>query len=210
MARKKWFLPYKANRLNYEDVGAMPYLVKHDIGFSGDKLFQAVKWNGPNSGTFTLVGEVHSAGETAGYGQRAKAADTRKARAKAVADARRLAGVSGSKQNPVQVLTIRHQAGFGYYIMSPEGIHLHVRIGTKIVSYFSTQKEAKQVAVQLANTYFGKQNPSWRRTVKRIKSARKRTARELGERYEDFPSRMKQVWKDRRKLSRTRTNRRRY
>lgn len=96
MARGKWFLPYRRSRLNYEDVGVMPYLVQHDIGFNGDKLFRAVKWNGPNSGTFSLVGEVHSAGDTAGYGKKAKAADTRKAHAKAVADAKQLAG----KQNP--------------------------------------------------------------------------------------------------------------
>lgn len=92
MARGKWFLPYKANKLNYEDVGYSPYFVQHDIGFSGDKIFRAVKWNGPNSGTFTLVGEPHSAGDTAPYGKRARAADTRKARAKAVSDVHRLAG----------------------------------------------------------------------------------------------------------------------
>jgi len=96
MARGKWFLPYKKNRINYEDIGVLPYLVQHDIGFNGDKLFRVVKWNGPGSGTFSLVGETHSAGDTAGYGKRATASDTRKARARAVADARRLAG----KQNP--------------------------------------------------------------------------------------------------------------
>jgi len=47
MARGKWFLPYKKNQINYEDIGVLPYLVQHDIGFSGDKIFTAMKWNGP-------------------------------------------------------------------------------------------------------------------------------------------------------------------
>ena len=214
MARGKWFLPYRANRINYEDVGADPYFVQHDIGFSGDKLFRAVKWNGPNSGTFTLVGEVRSAGDTAGYGQRAKAVDTRKAHAKAVADARRLAG----KQNPRDLggMSVKNMPGFGWYILSRNGQHVQVRIkGRGVMSYFSSRAQAEKVAAQIKSSpeLTSLRNPSWRRTVKGIKKARRKTAAEGGYKYKDFPSRMKQSWvargRTKRRVNR-RTRRRRY
>lgn len=99
MARGKWFLPYRAGKLNYEDIGLMPYLIQHDIGFNGDKLFRVVKWV-PESRHFVLQGTVYSGGDTAGFGKRSTAADNRKARAKAVAEAKQLAGESRS--NPTR------------------------------------------------------------------------------------------------------------
>jgi len=154
MAGGKWFLPYKKNRINYEDVGAMPYLVQHDIGFNGDKLFRAVKWNGPNSGTFSLVGTVRSAGDTAGYGQKAKAADTRKAHAKAVADARRMGGMQNPRRGTGGV-TVKRKKGVGWYLV--EG---RQQLGVKmsngdIVAYYAT-KELAQRAADRAN-----QPPVW-------------------------------------------------
>lgn len=193
MARGKWFIPYKRNRLNYEDVGADPYYVQHDIGFSGDKLFRAVRWNGPNSGTFTLVGEVRSAGDTAGFGKRATAADTRKAHAKAVADARRLAG--GSRSNPMRHFSVtRIDVPKGYGIITQDGQAVQVKMKDgRIVSAFTTKSQAESVARQL-NRQAARKNPSWRRTVKRTKKARKAMAKELGHEYVDFPSRQKQSW----------------
>jgi hypothetical protein len=40
--------------MNYEDVGLLPYALQHDVGFSGDKLYRAVRVS--DSGGFTLVG----------------------------------------------------------------------------------------------------------------------------------------------------------
>lgn len=45
MARRKqkWFLPFQRSKVNYEDVGLYPYLLQHDVGFSGRKLYRPVK-----------------------------------------------------------------------------------------------------------------------------------------------------------------------
>jgi hypothetical protein len=41
--KSKWLVPFKRNHRNYEDVGEMPYLLEHDRGFAGDKLYRACK-----------------------------------------------------------------------------------------------------------------------------------------------------------------------
>ena len=41
-----WLLPYRKNKLNYEDIGALPFCLQHDIGFSGKKLYRVVKTGG--------------------------------------------------------------------------------------------------------------------------------------------------------------------
>ena len=41
---KKWFLPYRATKVNYEDIGAFPLLLQHDRGFSGRKIYRLVRY----------------------------------------------------------------------------------------------------------------------------------------------------------------------
>ena len=87
-------------------------------------------------------------------------------------------------------LTVKHMKGWGYYLVNRNGQHVQVRIGGRVISYFDRKTEAQKAAQAVER----KQNPSWRRTVKRTKKARKAMAKELGHEYVEFPSRQKQSW----------------
>lgn len=52
--KSKWFLPYRRNRVNYEDVGYYPYLLQHDTGFGGTKIYRPVMHM--TDGSFVLKG----------------------------------------------------------------------------------------------------------------------------------------------------------
>lgn len=49
----KWYMPFRRNRVNYENVGKLPFLLQHDIGFSGKKIYRPVR---VSEGGFTLKG----------------------------------------------------------------------------------------------------------------------------------------------------------
>lgn len=56
---QKWLIPYRRYKLNYEDVGYLPLVLQHDIGFSREKTYHIVRQGGygqffivPDSGVF--------------------------------------------------------------------------------------------------------------------------------------------------------------
>lgn len=40
---KKWFLPFRRGKVNYEDVGHYPLLLQHDRGFAGTAIYRPVE-----------------------------------------------------------------------------------------------------------------------------------------------------------------------
>lgn len=39
----RWILPFNPAKRNYEDVGYLPYVLEHDRGFAGDKIYRIVR-----------------------------------------------------------------------------------------------------------------------------------------------------------------------
>jgi len=52
---KKWFLPFRRGKVNYEDVGHYPLLLQHDRGFTGKAVYRPVEHQSGTS-LFTLLG----------------------------------------------------------------------------------------------------------------------------------------------------------
>jgi hypothetical protein len=85
--KQKWLLPFKRGKKNYEDVGYLPYVLGHDIGFSGNKMYRPVKYE---NGAITVMSNDLAREQYDTYSR------------KSVMDAiKRLAGgKSNSKRNP--------------------------------------------------------------------------------------------------------------